>query len=254
MSRLESIGAVSALLLVSGCVGGGSNDDPTIRVTFSPSTITKSFSQGDELTSGMPFVMTLSRAPDGPSFIRVQPLAPLFEPEPFLVDRNASGTTTMLSLMPSCALAPAQYAGTVTVDLCRDQACTGTYPLAGNALAYRVTVSPGFLVTATVDGVPEPGFKTLCGVGGLGGRSSGYDFGAMADQTVRLESTVPVTWDVSLTELGCGLTLDAVSSTETSWTAVIRSADAGYGCGYVYVDATLSPSDWIPIDIAVGPW
>ncbi len=75
----------------------------------------------------------------------------------------------------------------------------------------------------------------------------------MADQTVRLRSTVPVTWSVSLTELGCGLNLDAVSSTETSWTAVIRT-DAGYGCGYVHVDATLSYADWIPISIAVGPW
>jgi hypothetical protein len=63
---------------------------------------------------------------------------------------------------------------------------------------------------------------------------------------------VPVTWSVSLSELGCGLTLGAVSETATSWTAVLLSSVPGYGCGAVHVDATLSPSDWIRVSVGVG--
>lgn len=244
---------MAALLLVAASCVSGSSDDATVHVAFNPATLRKSIGQGDTLTTGMTFLVSFSRAPDGPWFPRVQAPAPAFEPGVLVV--GSSATATMLSLTPYCGLDPGEYTGTVTVDLCRDEACTATYALSGNTVPYALTVSPGLLVTASVDGVPEPGFKTLCGVGGLGGSVGRlYDFSAVSGQTVALASTVPVTWSASLGEVGCGLTLNAVSTTETSWTATIESSSPGYGCGFVYVEAAPDPSHWINIDISVGPF
>jgi hypothetical protein len=93
-------------------------------------------------------------------------------------------------------------------------------------------------------------------VGGLGGSTVDrlWDFSAISGQTVALTSTVPVTWSVSLGEVGCGLTLNAVSTSETSWTATIGSSSPGPGCGFVHVDAAQDPAHWIDIDISVGPF
>jgi hypothetical protein len=139
--------AMAALLLVAaGCVSGSSDDQTTIHVAFNPPTLRKSFEQGDRLTTGIPFLVSFSRAPDGPWFPRVQSSAPVFEPDVFIV--STSATATMLSLTPHCGLDPGEYTGTVTVDLCRDDACTATYTLSGNTAPYTLTVSPGLLVTA----------------------------------------------------------------------------------------------------------
>ncbi len=243
----------SALLsLLAACVSGGSVDDGPIRVTFNPGTLTKSFSQGDKPLLDIPFVITLSRPLPGPLLPRFTASEPVFEPDLFFVT-NVSATSTMLAITPSCGLSPGVYAGVVTLDLCRDEACTATYALTGNAAPYVLTVSPGFLVTASVDGVPVPGFRTLCGAGALGGSTGDLppDFEARVGQTVVLESTVPVTWSATLLDSGCGLTLDAVSSTGTSWTAVVRTAPGNAGCGFVQVDATLNPADWISVWIRV---
>ncbi len=252
MSLDPSRAAAALLLALSACVSGTSPDDGPIRVTFSPGTLTKSFSQGDEPLLDIPFVITVSRPLPGPLLPRFTASDPVFEPDLFFVT-NVSATSTMLSITPSCGLSPGVYTGLVTLDLCRDEACTDTYPLTGNAVPYVLTISPGFLVTASVDGVPEPGFKTLCGAGALGGSTGDLppDFEARVGQTVVLESTVPVTWSATLLDSGCGLALDAVSSTDTSWTAVVRTSPGSAGCGVVVVDATLNWADWITVWIRV---
>ncbi len=216
-SRLDRA-AVVAMLLVVGC--SGKTADGPVQVRFSPAALSSSFTQGDDV-AGVDLAITFSPALPG------DPLAHSFwfeqQPE-WVLDLtkgygpNPEPGSWRMRLFPSCALEPGVHEGTLTF---RVHDVTGAeVPLTGNVLPYTFTVSAGVApprVTALVDGVPLPGFATICGLSSL------Y-LSVTAGQTVKLTSTVPVAW----TTVGgppCYPSAVNVGATETTWTGTIAVAD-----------------------------
>jgi hypothetical protein len=246
--------AVASLVAVVGCSGGGTADDGPLRVQFSPATLSRGFAQGDHL-SGTEVTVTFSRPIPNPE--DPQAYAFTFQQEPGSVLDFTNGlwldpqpTVWRMTLWPSCGLGPGVYEGTITFVL-YDRVSFAKVPLTGNVLPYAFTVSPGVApprVTAAVDGVPQPGFDTICG-------RSDLSLDLSNGQTLSLTSTVPVTWRRGV-GFPCGAVLQDVVETPTTLTGTLLTdyRDSGVACT-IRVDATLveDPTRTIEVWMTVVP-
>jgi hypothetical protein len=192
--------------------------------------------------------VTLSRSPAEEVYVVVEDPEGAVDATRTSISVHPNGEIAWAYLFPSCALAPGTHAGALTVSLCRDAACASRIPLSGNTLPYAFTVADGVRVTATLDGIAQPGYMTICGAGGL-------DFDVRSGQVLELTATESVTWGRSMAGASCFPAFQNDSFTATRWTATIVHDDpygvmpAGAQCGFVEVHATpaSNPHNWVDV-------
>ena len=142
--------AVAFLLGVAGCGGGGEDGggDGSIQVTCSPARIT-TYLTSWETGQGLVVRASLSPVP-GTSYPQILDSGSVLVAGSTYVTENSDGTFSA-NLPIRNDLAPGTYTGTFTLRLCKDYACTGTYPLTGNVVPYTIKKTPPATTTATAD-------------------------------------------------------------------------------------------------------
>lgn len=210
---------VFPLLFALGACGSGSGESP-IEITFNPASLTASYAQG-EIAPWLSLTATLSRVPTDTVFVALVEDARVLASTQLSITPNYDGKSFSTTLWPLCTLAPGTYSGTFTLWLCHDGACQNKYPLNGNTLPYRFSVSSGTLITAAVDGVTLSTPASRC---------TPLFLDAKVGQKVELVANVPVTWSCSLmTSVGVP-TITGLTTTTTTWSGVM-GADWPYPAG-----------------------
>jgi hypothetical protein len=145
--RLESFVvaafAASLLLALMACGGGGDGSTPgdlnsPIAIRFNPTTAQENVTRSGNLYT-MLVTARLSHAPSGPAYAYVIADAPVLTPGATVVTRNADGSYTA-SLPVAASLPSGVHTGNLTLELCKDAACTQPYALTGATLPYVITV------------------------------------------------------------------------------------------------------------------
>jgi hypothetical protein len=229
MKQLRFVVLAASAAVVSACGGGGGgtgggvpgggtggtgSGSNSFHLSFSPAALTAQVTQG-AVETGIIVNATLSQQPTGTYYIVITADADVLDAANTYVYIQ-SPTSAAANVAPSCALTPGTYSGVLTVRLCADQSCTQQLPVSGNTLPYTFTVSPGLVVTAKVDGVPQPGFAAAC-TSNLGAVQVSTNVG----QKLELTSTQPVTWSASEVNSFGFPCWSGTTSDATTWSATI---------------------------------
>jgi len=198
------------LLLIAACAGC-KGEDP-IQLTFSPGILSASFAQGDRFEP-LEVTVSLSRVPTSSVYVGLVQDAPVVDGTINLVDLGRN--RYQASVSPICTLEPGVHRGHLTVQLCRDEQCQETIPLAGNTLPYEFTVAAGTSVDIAIDGVRQPVPWFACAWSSPPTLKVG--------QRVEFTSSRPARWSSSVSTSAGVPTLTDVVQTATSWAGTVGS-------------------------------
>lgn len=237
MNRLMWLGCVAFLLGGAGCGGGADLSNPGIAVTIEPATLQASFRGGGQ-DINRPSATVTVRLNDPSvthSFVKIiEDAAVMNSRKPVAsFHTNADGSFSV-TLLFNRDLAGGTYSGTLGFQLCKDQACSSTYPLTGNHVPYTLTVAPAISATASVNGVP----MALNAIH------------VRAGDTVRLESSEPCWFG----ESSGGVIVRNRSSTTTSWQGQLEYGLAAHGeTADLSVDVTsvAQPQGELPVSVSL---
>jgi hypothetical protein len=220
--------AVFFSVMLAACGGGGSGDksapagNAATAVTYNMSTATVSFFQNQKQYSTtqaadptISITATLSTLPSGTAYPVVAEDKAVFLTGSTVVVRNSS-TNFTATLVPDVTLSPGIYKGTLTLMLCKDQACSAQYPLTGATLPYVITVTPQLTATIKINGViqpqplkaTKPGFYTI-----------------RAGQTLEMDSNLPIQWNYPNNPGEPKVT--PTSTTSTTWQGSVSLGTSG---------------------------
>jgi hypothetical protein len=220
--------------LISGCGGGGGSsqaptpDDPTIAVTTDVAGVNARY-----VANLPPFSIpaidiraSVSPLPVGTVFVVIVQDRSVLEAGLTYAADLGNGSW-LLRLQPDPNLPPGLYSGNLTLQLCKDAACSSKYRLSGNSVSYSFEVLQRLSVGLKADGVSVGSEAAIAGFG--------VPVTVKSGALLEFTSTVPVTWRVFSTHLNSSIS--ASSSTSTVWTGRIN--DGVIGGGYLYhVQAT----------------
>lgn len=203
------IPALLAMALMAGCGGGAGAPaaetaaSPVITVRTSPARLDLRTVAGRDVT------VTLSATLDPVPAERVYPVLvadrPVIVPGPAGVLRQPDGSYRTI-VTTDRALPPGTHTGTLTLDLCRNPACTDAWALRGASLPYTITVEPPVVLSVQVDGATTPARDI-------------HDIVLKAGTLVRVTASLPVRWSQGSS---MGGTLTTVSSTPQAWTGRVQ--------------------------------
>lgn len=202
------------LAACGGGGGGGANADP-IAVSFGPSTVHRCAARGPS-TANVTVVAGawLSRPAHDVARVNVLVTGTAVDPSTVAVTADGGRAYDVSAHLVS-DLPVGTYEGTISLELCRDAACTSRHPLAGATLPYVVEV------------FPDP--SLVVSTGGAIGTGSGplHDIYQVAPgATVRVDSDRPVTWMTG--SVSGPPTLEATATTSTTWTAALSGAPGAW--------------------------
>jgi len=184
-------------------------------VSWDPNPLTASYAQGQQGLE-LHLQATLSSLPSRSVYAGLVDDAGGLQDTQLEVE-SAGGNSFETWVHPSCALAPGDHQGHLTLMICQDASCAQPYALSGNVLPYRFTVSePSLAVTIKFDGVTKD--VALACNHPIPDMISG--------QTITLEASVPVEWSSGVAISVGDVILSNVQSTATTWSATVT------GTGY----------------------
>lgn len=226
MHRLHALAPiVVGTLLVAGCGGGGGGPGPII-LTFGQSMVTATaFHNQGAAPYGSPVTVTLtvslSSLPGGTTYVVVAMDQPVFLAQALSIRQNTDGSfstdLTVDTLRP-----PGIEEGELAVWLCRDAGCNDPYPVTGNTVPYRITITPELAVTVLHNGERA---LTLAGAG----------HNCLADSKVRLlpGDTLEVDASTAITvdDHGAGFTVTpGTAPGNATWQAALEFSGVSSGC------------------------
>jgi len=239
---------------LTACGGGGGDGSSTpaasnasIAVTYSTSKAAVSFFQNQKQYSTtqapdptVSVMATLSSLPSGAVYPVIGEDKAIFVTGSTVIARNSS-TSFTATLVPDVTLAPGVYTGTLTLLLCKDQACATQYPITGASLPYEVTVTPQLSTTVKINGVVQP--QVLVS-------TTRASYTIRSGQTIEMDSNIPITWNYTS---GPGsVVVTPISTTPTVFQASVTMGSAANG--FTFVGApTGSVQSGIGFSVTVTP-
>jgi hypothetical protein len=126
-----------ALLIGTGCGGGGGDDD--IRVTFNPSALQLCCHVDQSQYAGGNAWATLSEVPADVARVNVVVSSAALNPNALSVEQ-VGANLFQVAVGVAAGLPLGTHEGTLSFELCRDQACSSRHALSGATLPFRVNV------------------------------------------------------------------------------------------------------------------
>jgi len=150
------IGAFCVVLL-NACGGGGS-DDSTIVLDFDGERVDATFFEHQEMyvnaqsDPDVTIALSADGEVSGPIYVQVVDNNQAFVGESAAITDQGDGRFTA-TLRANSDLPPGIYAGSLTVNICKDVTCASKYKVTGNTLPYTITIVPQMSLKIYVDGV-----------------------------------------------------------------------------------------------------
>lgn len=208
---------VTALISCGGS-GGGSDGESgsstaivtSTNITFSPAKVEKIYPARESQDANGYDVLVevaVSGAPiSEPVFMYLVDPGNMLKPGPLAVSRNAETGHYEAKLQFNRDKLYMTYTGEWDLKLCKDSECKTTYPVAGNKLPFRLTVTPPLQFTTSVNGIFVP--------------VSNYAITVNSGDVVSLQTNDPVVWSPNSDSIGA-IKYENVSLTGVRWTGMV---------------------------------
>ncbi len=209
MSKIQPSSVASLLLPIAliTCGGGGGSSNkpqgPPITVIVSPAAVSYSYPDGHQGFNKpqISVTATVNDLPNATIYPVVSATGNVLAAGPLPFRNNGDGSFTG-SIFFNQDLQASTYTGNLILNLYTDSAHTIPYQVTGGTVPYTLTVTPGIVITAFVNGVQTPNSS----------------LNVKSGDVVSLSSSIPVDWTGS----SGGLIASNGSQTQSSWTATIR--------------------------------
>jgi len=173
---------VSLLVTACNCTSSQREGDGPIAVTFAESSARGVTYVGQPTPMEMPLHVSLGRAPSGTLTFGLAGAETALQPAVRV--ETASDTSYVLYLSPRTDVAQGAHAGTLTLLLCADDACSKTHSATGNTLPFEVNVDAALSVTVKVGGAQ----RATAGV------ASPASVDVLSRDAIELDANAPMSW------------------------------------------------------------
>jgi hypothetical protein len=226
--------AFMVLALMTGACGGRGGG---IGVSWDPQTLTASFQQGARVPQ-LVVRAKLSSVPSQSVYVAVVDDGGGFAGSSLTVSQESSDTFVGY-IEPNTLLSLGTHRGTLALHLCNDQACASEISISGGSIPYTLTVSEGFYLKVSVDGVEVPGV--------VASPANSPTVPITAGQTVGLVANRAMAWSSG----GLGGTVypevSNIAFDDTHWSATLGATGTGY-------DAASAPEEEVIATPAADQW